>query len=285
MPRRPAFAYRSRPMLTVLPLIAVAALALVIARASAPHAAGDTEPHTMHMAMTAAAMRQRLADWYAVHPAHGGSFAAAPVDSFTATGVLSGLLFDRDHNAATVVDTAHITRGDAIRFKWVSGVHTVTSGTGNLDPDLGAMFDSTLASAANNFSIVFDTVGTFPFFCFLHEGVNMRGVVVVKAVALATQPGTIAIRTGFLSPPWPNPTRTGMTCRLALSRPGRARVEVLDMQGRRVAVAMDRELGAGEFTAAWDGRAAGGALAPAGVYLVRFSGPGKTESRRVSLER
>ena len=183
MPRRPVSVSLSRFAFVLLPLIIVA-LALLLTRVSSPRAA-ESHGMSMPMAMTAADMKRRLAEWYAVHPAHGASVAAAPVDSFTA----AGFRFDRDHNASTVIDTAHITQGDAIKFKWVSGVHTVTSGTGALDPNVGLLFDQSLADATENFSFTFNTPGTFPFFCVFHELSNMKGVVVVSAPLSAPASG------------------------------------------------------------------------------------------------
>jgi plastocyanin len=281
MPRRPVFASGARAAIAAIPALIVLAAVLSIARAGAPRAAGRGEAHAMSMSMTAAAMRQRVAEWYATHPSRGGSASAAPADSFLA----SGAVFDRDHSSLTPVDTAFITRGDAILFKWGSGIHTVTSGEGSLDPNSGLLFDHVLAAVTDNFTFVFDTVGTFPFFCYVHEGFGMRGAVVVREVASAPPAGAIVGRFGFIAPPWPNPTRDGVSCRFAINRAGHARLEVLDLQGRRVAVMLDRDLGAGEFGSTWDGRMADGARAPAGVYLVRLSVPGRSESRRLSLER
>jgi hypothetical protein len=86
-----------------------------------------------------------------------------------------------------------------------------------------------------------------------------------------------------LAPPWPSPARVGQSVRMrfALSRAGSATLVLVDARGRIV-----RRLGAGSFEAgphdlAWDGRLEGGALAPAGVYVVRLDAEGRTATRRV----
>ena len=57
------------------------------------------------------------------------------------------------------------------------------------------------------------------------------------------------------------------------------------MRGRRVAVAVDRTLGPGTYAASWDGRTQTGERATAGVYYLRLSVPGATQSREVVLMR
>jgi plastocyanin len=65
-----------------------------------------------------------------------------------------------------------------------STAHTVTSGTGNADPNKGQEFDSSpnfspLLVPQGTFSHTFETEGSFPYFCALHE--NMKGTVMVAA--------------------------------------------------------------------------------------------------------
>jgi plastocyanin len=49
-----------------------------------------------------------------------------------------------------------------------SQIHTVTSGTGPSDPDLGALFDSGILSPGDTFRHVFNQTGKFPYYCTLH---------------------------------------------------------------------------------------------------------------------
>ena len=68
----------------------------------------------------------------------------------------------------------------------------------------------------------------------------------------------------------PNPFRAVTT--IELTRPQAAstpyRVTVHDLSGRLVATLLDGEAGAGAIRLVWDGRAASGGVAPAGLYLV-----------------
>ena len=81
----------------------------------------------------------------------------------------------------------------------------------------------------------------------------------------------------------PRPNRFPGRVRLEVVAPGagRVRVAVFDGEGRRVATLMDGERGPGCHPLEWDGLAAGGAGAPAGVCLVRVSGFGWGETRLV----
>ena len=232
------------------------------------------------MVMSDDDMRLAIMRHFAARPAHGGSVAAAPVDSFVAIN----FRFEEDGSASTQVDTARITVGDAIRFKWGTGFHTVTSGEGSSDPNSGALFDKQQTSAADNFDFTYNSPGTFPFYCVVHEASNMKGVVMVKAPVSAPG-GPVALRSGFAAAPWPNPTRAGLTFRIVLANAGRARLEVFDPEGRRVATVLDRELPLGVHTVSWDGTRADGKRVRDGVYLVRLNAPGAHETRTVTIAR
>ncbi len=266
----------------------LAAGLLWLARATPSQSGAIVNGHTMtgpSMMMSEQVMRDRMARWSAAHPPHiagGTSTSAAPVDSFVATNI--PLQFNEDGKTATQVDTAHISVGDAVLFKWGAGLHEVASGTGSLDPNVGLLFDVPQTSAADNFSFAFTAVGVYPFFCAIHEAFNMRGVVVVTDRAGSPLPADKP-RAGFLRPPWPNPSRSGVACQFALVTAGRARIEVLDAQGRRVSTLIDRDMGPGTSTVSWDGRAQGGGAAPAGIYFIRLSVPGITQTRLVSIDR
>ena len=59
--------------------------------------------------------------------------------------------------------------------------HTVTSGTGPSDPNMGKEFDSTISKLimpGGTFEHTFTKAGTFPYFCQLHP--TMQGKVIVS---------------------------------------------------------------------------------------------------------
>jgi len=63
-----------------------------------------------------------------------------------------------------------------------------------------------------------------------------------------------------------------------------ARVEVFDVQGRRLATLADRGFDAGAHVLLWDGRDASGTRAARGLYFVRLTTPGRVASARFLLE-
>lgn len=73
-----------------------------------------------------------------------------------------------------------------------------------------------------------------------------------------------------LEPASPNPFRESMTVRFSAPRGTLARAAVIDAQGRAVRSFLLPDLSTGQAAFDWDGRDAGGAPAPAGVYLIRI---------------
>jgi hypothetical protein len=89
----------------------------------------------------------------------------------------------------------------------------------------------------------------------------------VGSMAGVNPPGEDARRLAFETP-WPNPHRGAgpATLKFSLAAPDRVGFEILDAQGRRVAVRTPDEFGAGAHTVNWTGLQ----LAP-GCYLVKMN--------------
>jgi calcineurin-like phosphoesterase family protein/flagellar hook capping protein FlgD len=89
-----------------------------------------------------------------------------------------------------------------------------------------------------------------------------------------------------LEPPAPSPFRPGagpLTVRFGLRRAGRVTVTVMDVAGRHIARVFEGPQEAGVRTLTWSGRGQGGAVLPAGVYLVRLETEEGGRSRRFVL--
>jgi plastocyanin len=277
----------------ILPLlILMVALVLVaprLARYGVPRAdAADSHVHAsmpMNMNMSDEEMRAFAMKYAATHPNHVSgpvrlaSVLDAPVDSFTA----QNFQFDNDHNLGTQVDTAHIQVGQAIRFHWNNGFHSVLNGTGSTDPNSGTLFAHNLFSSTDNFDLVFTEPGTIPFWCDFHESFNMKGAIVVTA-AVSVPPGNGAA-IGFVSALTPNPATHGVSFRFALAKPGHTRVDVFDAQGRRVATPIEADYEPGTHSGAWNGLDARGAHVNPGVYTLRLQAPGIDQSRQLVFTR
>ena len=81
-----------------------------------------------------------------------------------------------DSTSGTSTTTIHV--GDTVRWVWVSGFHSTTSGTcaGACTPD--GRWDSGSGSGMT-FSHTFTQAGSFPYFCTVHQSL-MQGMVVVQ---------------------------------------------------------------------------------------------------------
>jgi hypothetical protein len=88
-----------------------------------------------------------------------------------------------------------------------------------------------------------------------------------------------------LSPPTPNPARTPVRLGFSLPVRGQVRLEVMDVQGRRVRTLADGVFGAGRYAHGWDLRDERGHPVGAGVYLARLSGRAGTVTRRFVVMR
>jgi len=83
-----------------------------------------------------------------------------------------------------------------------------------------------------------------------------------------------------LARPQPNPGQGTTLLRFSLPRAGRARLEILDLSGRRLWRA-ESELGAGPHECRWDGRGEQGGSVGAGLYFVRLVTPWGNRTERL----
>lgn len=107
----------------------------------------------------------------------------------------------------------------------------------------------------------------------------------------AAQPAPAAVSGGpapaalALAAPSPNPARGRTTLEFTLAGAAAVRLEVLDLQGRRVAVLADATLPAGHYRRGWDLHDDHGRVVAPGVYLARLSGGAGTVVRRLAVLR
>jgi hypothetical protein len=96
---------------------------------------------------------------------------------------------------------------------------------------------------------------------------------------VAVEPATP--RSDFALAAEPNPSAATVTLRYTQPREGVVAIDVFDASGRCVRRIADGWSPAGESVATWDGRGAGGARVPAGIYFARFEGVGCSVTRRI----
>lgn len=230
--------------------------------------------------MSDAAMKRWAEQWWATHPAVGATTAQPAAATFQ----VSNFIFNADNNVNTQVDQVTISVGESVTWQWLAGFHTITNGNGFEDPQAGTLFDQPSDNTHTSFSFVFNTIGTYPFFCRPHEGIAMTGIINVTAATGGVDPATGA-PLGFTAGPSPRPSRAGVSFGFALRSPGRVRAEIFDAGGRRVATVIDRAYAAGPHTGAWNGRSDAGAAASTGMYFLRLRLPGYDGSRAVVITR
>jgi plastocyanin len=72
--------------------------------------------------------------------------------------------------------TRTVTVGTTVTWTFLSGPHTVVSGSGGT-PD--GLFSSGAPQSTGNFTHTFPTAGTYPYYCTVH-GASMSGTVIVN---------------------------------------------------------------------------------------------------------
>jgi flagellar hook assembly protein FlgD len=77
----------------------------------------------------------------------------------------------------------------------------------------------------------------------------------------------------------PNPMRKEASFTFALPRGSQLKLEIVDLQGRRVATVADGNFKAGVHQVRWNGATSGGGPARAGVYFARLSAAGLAMSK------
>jgi plastocyanin len=271
---------RARIAAAAILAVAAAALLGLAADVRAPEASMPSHAMTMG-SMNEASMARQVRDWYAAHPARGLNSSAVASDTFLVTNVI----FNSDGKTATPIDTARIQTGQTILWQWVTGIHTTTNGAGATDPAVGTLWDQSITTSARTFSYTFTAPGTYPFFCRVHEAFDMRGVVIVTDPVAVPPHERPTPGLAFVAGPAPNPTNAGVRFQFSVPRAARARVELFDAAGQRVATILDRDVEPGVQSAAWDGRTFAGRNAAPGVYLLRVTAGRATASRSISVIR
>lgn len=176
--------------------------------------------------------------------------------------------------------TLTITEGDIVRWRWKSGSHTVTNGTGAADPQVGTLFDEALTSANPIVEYQFTTAGTYPYFCRVHEAFNMNGTITVDvASGVETPPVTSAT----LRQNHPNPFSATTEIEYTIDARAPVTVSVFDTRGRHVVTLESADRAAGVHQVRWNGENARGNRVPAGVYYYRLQAGDLTRIKKLVL--
>jgi hypothetical protein len=107
-----------------------------------------------------------------------------------------------------------------------------------------------------------------------------EGAVGVNTVSNGPLPTRLLLETTF-----PNPFVAATTIDYALPASSSARLALYDLQGRRVALLIDRFQAAGRYSLKWDGRNTAGRRIAPGVYFLRLKSGDEVASRKIVLLR
>jgi DNA-binding beta-propeller fold protein YncE len=163
----------------------------------------------------------------------------------------------------------------------------VASGSGGLDRanDLAFGPDGTLWVASFNNDRVLAYDGADGAFLGELDDTLLHGPAWVETVPRVAPTGVAASFGSHLrlsvELPRPNPTGGYTTVAFTLPAAGHARVDIVDVSGRRVATVLDRMLGAGSHRVGWDGLEDGGRGVAGGVYFVRVESGGEGVTRKI----
>ncbi len=106
-----------------------------------------------------------------------------------------------------------------------------------------------------------------------------------ESTGLARAEDSLPAGAARLLPNYPNPFNASTTIRYLLPAAGDIRLEIYDLQGRRVRSLHQGPQAAGEHAAVWDSCDEAGRVVASGLYFSRLSGEGFTRSRRMFLVR
>jgi plastocyanin len=166
-----------------------------------------------------------------------------------------------------------ISQGQQVRWEWVNGFHTTTSGlSSNLPDNPGLLWDVTVDSGHPEFTYQFDDLGYFPYFCRVHEAMGMKGAVVVQdssVIAVGEEPragNSIRFRAS------PNPFSRSVLLQFELPREMRVGIDVFDLEGRHVLNLLLTGLPAGGHRVYWGGWDESHMPVSDGIYFARLLG-------------
>ncbi len=82
---------------------------------------------------------------------------------------------------------------------------------------------------------------------------------------------------------YPNPTSSGTTLTFRMPTVARVRMEIYNLVGQQIRILLDDVVSAGPCTVFWDGKDAGGAKLPPGIYLCRLAAGAARDTRKILL--
>jgi plastocyanin len=169
--------------------------------------------------------------------------------------------------------TITITVGDTIQWTNVSGNHNVVA-------DDGSFTSGAPAFAPWDFIHIFNTEGTFPYYCEPHGGpggTGMSGVITVETpVSVLEQ--EIALDDFKLNQNHPNPFNPSTNIQFSVPQTSYVTLEVFNALGESVDVLVFEELNAGTYNYDWNA-----SNLTSGIYFYRLQTTEFVETKKMIL--
>src|SRR5262249_3522493 len=162
--------------------------------------------------------------------------------------------------------------------------NTVTVLLGNGDGSFGRRLDYGSGLNARALAIGDLNGDGKPELVVANQGAATVAVLLNGQAIAAIDPGRPPTSFEF-APPQPNPFMVRATFEIGVPTAAFVRLEIYDLQGRRVRVLQDGWLEPGRHMRSWNGITASGTVARAGVYVIRLSAPGVELTRKAVLVR
>lgn len=175
-----------------------------------------------------------------------------------------------------------VTAGDGIfskRVTFPAGTLKSVNYKYLLKPDGGLAFDFECSGGSDRNVFLDDTI-------FSTTNPIVLALAHYDDCAFATDAPVLAVGGGFaLEGGRPNPMRGSTSVSYSLPKAGHVSLAVYDVSGRHVRSLLDETRPAGASTVVWDGRNVDGTLLPGGVYFLRLTAGGESQTRKVVLTR
>ncbi len=120
-----------------------------------------------------------------------------------------------------------------------------------------------------------------------HDARSTFNATTVRDLSDHLRPGSENTLAAAARPVWltigPNPQRAVSWAAFEVPQSGPVKLEIFDVQGRRIRGLLEQELERGKYRLAWDGRTDRGTNAGKGVFLFRLTLNGGSLTRKVSV--
>ena len=178
--------------------------------------------------------------------------------------VLTGIVF-------TDADIT-ISVGDTVIWRNDEGFH-------NVEADDGSFSSGDPAQAPWTFKHVFTAKGVNPYFCIVHVGFGMTGVVtVMDPVGVSDQ--NLVVNKFELEQNYPNPFNPSTVIRYQTAEKSNVTLTVYNSIGRKISTLLNEVKSKGTFTIEFNG-----SNLPSGIYYVRLQAGTFTDTKKMVLLR